>query len=591
MRFFRRPRLGRALLVAAVTAVGAAAALQFSGALEGLERRSLAARFEVRGERPATGIAVVGIDDVTFSDLERSWPFPRSLHAQVVDRLRAAGAKLIVYDVQFTEPTRPAQDFALYRAIGRAGGAVLATTEIDERGRTNVLGGDRNLARIDSVAASSKLSVDPDGTKSRFEHTDHKLRTIAVTAAERAGAPALHPSDFPAGGAWIDYRGPRGTFPTLSFSDVLAGRFDASVVRGKVVVIGATAPSLQDVHATPTAGEQMAGPELQANAIWTAIHGLPLRSAPPLVDLALVLLLALIPALLATRLRIVTATFVSGALAVAYVVAAQLAFNSGVVVAVAAPLTGIALATVLAIVASHVAESRARRREAERAEELERRVRERTSELRETQLEIVQRLARAADSRDEETGDHIDRIGRLCEELALAVGMAEAEAELLRHAASMHDIGKIGIRDHVLLKPGALDSDEWEQMKTHTVIGARLLSGSRSELLQLAETIALTHHERWDGSGYPAGLAGREIPLAGRICAVCDVYDALMSTRPYKRAWSREEALAEIRRGAGTHFDPRLADTFLGLRAAESGDELAEWPLDPPALMDIRPTA
>jgi putative two-component system response regulator len=293
-----------------------------------------------------------------------------------------------------------------------------------------------------------------------------------------------------------------------------------------------------------------------------------------------------VPIALVAFLSVVAASLLSACAGVAYAIVAQVAFEGGTIVAFVAPVTGLALATVLAIVASHSAESGARRRAADRADELEERVRERTTELRETQLEIVQRLAQAADSRDEETGEHIDRIGRLAESLALAVGVDAHDAELLRHASAMHDVGKIGIPDRVLLKPAKLDAEEWELMKTHTTLGAQILSGSRSELLQLAERIALTHHERWDGSGYPAGLAGEEIPLAGRICAVCDVYDALISERPYKRAWSREDALAEIRRGAGSHFDPRLAEAFLRLHAE---DALAAWNPDPASLADIRP--
>jgi response regulator RpfG family c-di-GMP phosphodiesterase len=587
-RFQRRP----ALLIAALVAVCAGAGLQLSGLLAGLERTSVAARFQFRHEPPPEGIAIVAIDDATFSDLKTRWPFRRSLHARVVDRLHAAGAKVIVYDVQFTEPTRPSEDLALYDALGRTGGAVLATTEVDSHGHTDVLGGDDNLAAVHSVAASTSLPVDPNGVKSRFRLTEAGLRTLAVVAAQRAGGPRLTGSDFGARGAWIDYRGPAGTFPTVSFSKVLRGNFDPALFRGKIVIVGATAPSLQDVHATPTGSEPMPGPEVEANAAWTALHGLPLRSAPAAVDLLIVLLLAALPMLLVFRVRIVAATLTALAAGAAYAVVTQIAFDGGTVLAVAAPLAGLATGIVAAMTASHLAESSERRDSTARAERLEIEVRARTAELRDTQLEIVRRLAQAADSRDEQTGEHIDRIGRLCESLALAVGLDEAEAETLRHASAMHDVGKIGIPDRVLLKPGKLDPDEWELMKTHTTLGAAILGGSRYPLLQLAETIALTHHERWDGSGYPEGLAGEEIPLEGRICAVCDVYDALTSERPYKSAWSREDALAEIARVAGSHFDPRLASAFVLLqtgRADAERDELARWSPRAGAGLDIRP--
>jgi HD-GYP domain-containing protein (c-di-GMP phosphodiesterase class II) len=203
---------------------------------------------------------------------------------------------------------------------------------------------------------------------------------------------------------------------------------------------------------------------------------------------------------------------------------------------------------------------------------LEQRVRERTEELRQTNLETVRRLAQAAEWRDDQTGLHITRMSRLVYRLARRAGLDDDEAETLMHASTMHDIGKIGIPDRILLKPGPLDAAEWEQMKTHTVIGAQLLAGSRSPTIQLAELVARTHHERWDGAGYPAGLAGDDIPLAARICAICDVFDALVSERPYKPAWPEVAALEEIRRGGGTAFDPRLTELFVSDFILSEGD-------------------
>jgi len=193
--------------------------------------------------------------------------------------------------------------------------------------------------------------------------------------------------------------------------------------------------------------------------------------------------------------------------------------------------------------------------------------------LHESQLELIQRLAGAVESRDAETGEHTQRIGLLCRRLALEIGWSASEAQALMWASVAHDIGKIGIADTILLKAGPLDASEWETMKTHTTVGARLLAGSDNPLMQMAETIALTHHERWDGSGYPAGLAGEAIPLVGRICAVVDVYDALLSKRSYKEAWRMDDVLAEIERSSGTHFDPELVGAFLRL-APRLDDEL-----------------
>jgi putative two-component system response regulator len=197
---------------------------------------------------------------------------------------------------------------------------------------------------------------------------------------------------------------------------------------------------------------------------------------------------------------------------------------------------------------------------------LERRVRERTQDLRNSQLEIVHRLGQVAESRDPETGRHITRMSRVCAHLGRAIGMSPGDCETLLHAAPMHDIGKVAVPDSILHKPGPLSDGERDRMRLHTTVGAEILSGSESPIVQMAEEIARTHHERWDGSGYPLGLRGTEIPLVGRICAVGDVFDALISARPYKRAWSVDDALAELQRQAGRLLDPDLVAALVGVR-------------------------
>ena len=194
---------------------------------------------------------------------------------------------------------------------------------------------------------------------------------------------------------------------------------------------------------------------------------------------------------------------------------------------------------------------------------LETHVRERTQEIHDTRLEIIRRLGRAAEFRDNETGLHIIRMSKISQIVGRAAGMSVPEAELLLNASPMHDIGKIGIPDRILLKPGKLDADEWRIMQTHARIGAELLDGHDAPLLAMARDIALTHHEKWDGSGYPNGRRAEEIPLVGRIVALADVFDALTSTRPYKAAWPVEQALDHIRAQRGVHFDPYLTDAFM----------------------------
>jgi putative two-component system response regulator len=196
---------------------------------------------------------------------------------------------------------------------------------------------------------------------------------------------------------------------------------------------------------------------------------------------------------------------------------------------------------------------------------LEEAVRARTKEIRETRLEVIRRLGRAAEYRDNETGMHIIRMSLASALLGRAAGLSAAECELILNASPMHDIGKIGIPDRVLLKPGPLEESEWKIMKRHPTIGAELLAGGSSELMQMAETIALCHHEKWDGTGYPRGLVGTAIPLAARIVAVCDVFDALLSRRPYKEPWTVDRALGELERCAGSHLDPALVAKFRGI--------------------------
>ncbi len=184
-------------------------------------------------------------------------------------------------------------------------------------------------------------------------------------------------------------------------------------------------------------------------------------------------------------------------------------------------------------------------------------------ELRDTRLQIIQRLGTAAEFKDNETGLHVIRMSHFAQTLALAAGYSRYAADDLLHAAPMHDVGKIGIPDAILQKPGKLTDDEWQIMRQHTVIGAKIIGDHPTGLLHTAQIIALNHHEKWDGSGYPNGLAGEDIPHVARIVAITDVFDALTSERPYKRAWSVEDAVGLIRQQCNQHFDPELVGIFL----------------------------
>ncbi len=195
--------------------------------------------------------------------------------------------------------------------------------------------------------------------------------------------------------------------------------------------------------------------------------------------------------------------------------------------------------------------------------ELENKVHDRTAQLHDTRLQIIRRLGRAAEFKDNETGLHIIRMSYYARLIAQEAGLSEEHTDVLFNAAPMHDVGKIGIPDNILMKPGKLDPDEWDLMQQHTTIGAEIIGGHSSELLQMARMIAMTHHEKWNGKGYPLGLSGEDIPTEGRIVAVADVFDALTNERPYKKAWSADDAADLIKEESGQHFDPVLIEAFI----------------------------
>jgi cyclic di-GMP phosphodiesterase len=205
---------------------------------------------------------------------------------------------------------------------------------------------------------------------------------------------------------------------------------------------------------------------------------------------------------------------------------------------------------------------------------LEQRVRERTRQCAKAQIEMLQRLAAAGEARDDDTGQHTQRVGTLASRLALAAGLSPRQVSLIRQAAPLHDIGKVHVPDSVLLKPGKLSPEEFEVIKQHTIVGANILAGGHSEVVRMAERIARSHHERWDGTGYLEGLKGEAIPVEARIVAVVDVFDALSHDRPYRPAWSFDRIVEHLRKGRCRQFDPDLCDLFLN-RVARAHDPSA----------------
>jgi adenylate cyclase len=356
-----RFRVGLFAIVGLVT-VSLGLGAYFGHALRSFELKSVDARFSIRGSQgPPSDVVAVMIDDVTFDTLRVQWPFPRRLHARVIDNIAKGRPAAIAYDVQFTEQTNPVDDNALITSVARAGNLVLAATEVDAKGRSNVFGGQSLLQKIGARAANANLVNDPDGVARHAPYELNKMKSFGVVAAEVAsGRPVPRPSS---NSQWIDYAGPPGTVKAVSFSSVLHGRVPPSVFRGKVVVVGPSAPSLQDVHATSASGaEWMAGAEIQANAAETALHGFPLRSAPGWWNVGLIILLGLLPPVAGLRIRGWRMLALAVAAGAALALGVQLAFDHGKVVAFTYPLAALALSSVGALVIHYLLEAVERER-------------------------------------------------------------------------------------------------------------------------------------------------------------------------------------------------------------------------------------
>ncbi len=355
-------RLRTALFgVNALVLTGVVLAAYGIGVLDQPERDTLDTRFQVRGSEGAPeDVVVVGIDDVTFNELGVRWPFPRSLHAEAIDRLREEGARVIAYDIQFTEQTTPKEDNALISAVDRTDRVVLATTEVDEKGGTNVFGGDEVLRDIGARAGSSNFVNDDDGVIRRMPYSVAGLESFANVAADEFRGRS---ESLKQGSEYIDYAGRPGTVDTVSFSRLVEGRTPPGTFKDRIVVVGATASSLQDVHATPVGeGRVMAGPEIQANSIATALADFPLQPAPGVLNIALIVVLGLVGPGFALSLGPARAAIVGVLVAGLFAVGVQIAFNNGLIVSLLYPLASLLIGVVGALAMGLVIEAFERER-------------------------------------------------------------------------------------------------------------------------------------------------------------------------------------------------------------------------------------
>jgi CHASE2 domain-containing sensor protein len=363
----------RAALLFAVACVAAGFGILAHGQhlLRRVEQQTIDARFQIRGPEPsrAAGVVLVEVDSSTLDylrdhHLQAQWPLPRRYHARVIDRLRRAGGKVIGVDIQFTEPSDVRDDNALIEAVGRAGGVVLSTTEVRPGGRTAVLGGDAVLRRLGARAGATSTPPDSDGVLRSMRYSTRGLRSFAVVLAEADTGHPVSPGLFggPTRKVPIDYTGPLGTFRAISYSRVLSGEFPPRLFAGKIVLVGASAPALGDVHQTPMSGSPMPGTEVLANQVATVLGGIPLRTPSETVTILLIVLLALLVPLAGLRLGTLPVILAGLALLVVWSIAVQLAFNSGTQLDYADPLAALALATLGTMVVALWSDTREHRR-------------------------------------------------------------------------------------------------------------------------------------------------------------------------------------------------------------------------------------
>ncbi len=333
----------------ALVLTGFVLAAYLTDVLEGSELDTIDARFAIRGDLdPPEDVVIVGIGEASFKELGEQWPFPRSLHAEAIKQLRRAGARVIAYDVQFTEASTPVDDQALADAVAKAGNVVLATTVVDDRGRSNVFGGPAVLRQLRTRAAHAGYETDGGRVVRRMSPELDRLETFPVAAVERAGRRRVDPASFP-DPAWIDFHG-RSNVTRVPFHQLLRGNVPPETFRDKIVVVGATTPSLQDVHPTSVSGDAyMYGVEVQANAISTLLRDFPLRSAPSWTVVVLILLFGAVGPLLAIRFGPFRAAITAIGLVALYAVFVQLMFNSGRIVSFTYPELSLALGAVGAL--------------------------------------------------------------------------------------------------------------------------------------------------------------------------------------------------------------------------------------------------
>jgi CHASE2 domain-containing sensor protein len=608
------------LLVAAITVFRPDALVRLDNAMYDVMVRSAALK------PPAGEVVIVDIDERSLSAVGQ-WPWRRDVVARLVERLRVMGASVVALDVMFPETDRahvgggddPDRTLASALQEGRVvlGYAMMferrqhaqapcvlhpvgvAVVQPEEEAAAvpffNATGTICSLPQLAEAAGASgfmNAAPDPDGVLRRAPLLMQRDGRIYPGLALSAVVAARHVRDLSlrvvnANAAWLSlddvlvpvdgrsnllvrYRGKKQTFPYVSASDVLGGSVPDTDVRGKIVFVGTTALGTREVVATPL-DTLFVGVEVQATVADNLLQQDFLRrhASSSVLELALVLGLAAVAALLLVwRGPLVAVLGSAGGLTLLWFGILRQVSTQGAFISPLCP----ALSVILALSAMTLATVVAERRRADTA----------TREKSTAQQLMVQSLLSLTETRDEETGRHSFRTQEYTRLLACQLArhpafksyLTPARIELLSGLAPLHDIGKVGIPDHILNKPGALTAEELAQMRTHPVLGRDVIVKAEQQvgvrddaILGMAKDLVYTHHERWDGSGYPQGLRGTEIPVPGRVLAIVDVYDALVERALYKKPLSHNEAVAFISKGRGSHFDPDVVDAFLHVEA------------------------
>lgn len=565
-------------------------------------------------------VTIVDLDEASLARLGQ-WPWPRDQVARLLGKIREGGAVAVGLDMVFAEPDRASigappggmdTDGTLAKAI--AGGPFVLGHQFDfdaVRGEACVIHPLRaavhigaegagaedlleapgivcNLPVLSRAAGSSgffNVSPDPDGVLRRvplvIRYRGQIYPSLAlalylrargdetVLAAGPEGIEGLRltgrtiPLDR-RGNLLVNYRGRHGAFPHLSAASVMDGTADPALLKGKAVLVGTTAAGLKEIRTSPLDSVQ-AGVEIHATVLDNLLAGDPI--AVPRWARGLELVLIVVPGLLLTGI-LARARAAWGLAAIIPSILGMAAASYWLLAHRQVFLSPLLPAATLAMVFTLLTSIRYM--------QTEREVRERTRKLALTQDAIIQSLAALTETRHHETGGHIQRTRHYMKALALRLKdhprfrhyLDEVTVDLLFRLAPLHDIGKVGVLDRILLKPAPLSPEEYEEMKLHTLYGSEAIRQAKGLLgdesfLQVADEIVLNHHERWDGSGYPRGLRGEEIPIPGRLMAVADAYDAIISERLYKSAAPHDEAVRAMRMRRGTYFDPDALDAFI----------------------------